>query len=253
MDTDLALLNSKIDHLTSIIQAQDKRLLELDGNGNGHIHQKLDYLVDKMEDYWHHQEVSEELRNDLIPVANHMIKLSIDELAEIGSEFQLEDLLFLLKRLLRDTQLLVDLVDRVESMADLFDEVQPIGNQAFSQAIQALDHLERQGYFSFARAGGRVLERIVTEFSEEDVNALGDNIVLILNTVKEMTQPEIMNFVRNTLLVAEKEVEKPIDTSYRGLLRQIQDPAVRRGLALTMRVLQVIGTQAEQNDQVRVN
>ena len=27
---------------------------------------------------------------------------------------------------------------------------------------------------------------------------LGDNVVLILNTVKDMTQPEIMNFVRNT-------------------------------------------------------
>jgi uncharacterized protein YjgD (DUF1641 family) len=247
MDQDFATLNSKIDTLTSIIQAQEQRLLELEGNGNGHIHQKLDYLVDKMEDYWQRQEAMQELRNDLVPIANHMIKLSIDELAEIGSEFQLEDLLFLLKRLLRDTHLLVDLVDRVESMADLFDELQPIGNQAFSQAIHALDHLERQGYFTFARAGGRIAERIVTEFSEEDVNALGENIVLILNTIKEMTQPEIMNFVRNTLLIAEKEVEKPVDTSYRGLLRQIQDPAVRRGLALTMRVLHVVGSQAEQN------
>jgi uncharacterized protein YjgD (DUF1641 family) len=67
---------------------------------------------------------------------------------------------------------------------------------------------------------------------------------LILNTVKEMTQPEIMNFVRSTLLVAEKEIEKPVDISYGGLLRQMSDPAVRRGLALTMRVLHVVGSQA---------
>ena len=45
----------------------------------------------------------DELRRDLMPIANQMIKLTIDELAEIGSEFQAEDLLFLLKRLLRDT------------------------------------------------------------------------------------------------------------------------------------------------------
>ena len=37
-----------------------------------------------------------------------------------------------------------------------------------------------------------VVDRIVTGFSEEDVEALGDNVVLILQTVKEMTQPEIM-------------------------------------------------------------
>jgi hypothetical protein len=79
--------------------------------------------------------------------------------------------------------------------------------------------------------------------SRKDVNR-GDNVVLILNTVKDMTQPEIMSFVRNTLLVAEKEIEKPVDISYTGLLRQMRDPEVRRGLALTMRVLHVIGSQA---------
>ena len=71
--------------------------------------------------------------------------------------------------------------------------------------------------------------------------------MLILNTVKDMTQPEIMNFVRNTLMVAEREVEKPVDISYLGLARQMRDPAVRRGLALTMRVLNVIGSQAAGN------
>jgi uncharacterized protein YjgD (DUF1641 family) len=65
-----------------------------------------------------------------------------------------------------------------------------------------------------------------------------------LNTVKDMTQPEIMNFLRTTLLVSEKEIEKPVDTGYLSLLKQINDPAVRRGLALTLRVLRVVGQQA---------
>jgi len=56
-----------------------------------------------------------------------------------------------------------------------------------------------------------------------------------------------MNFVRSTLLVAEKEVEKPVDISYTALMREMRDPAVRRGLALTMRVLHVVGDQAAPN------
>jgi uncharacterized protein YjgD (DUF1641 family) len=165
----------------------------------------------------------------------------------------LEDLLHLLKRLLRDTHLLVDLLNRVEMMAELFDDVLPITNQAFHQAITTLDQLERKGYFTITRAGWGVVERIVAEFGEEDVDALGENIVLILNTVKDLTQPEIMKFVRNTLLVAEKEIEKPVDVSYFGLLRQMRDPAVRRGLALTLRVLQVVGVQAEGNQNLTHN
>ena len=41
------------------------------------------------------------------------------------------------------------------------------------------------------------MDQVVTSFTEEDVRQLGDNVVLILNTVKAMTQPEIMNMVNN--------------------------------------------------------
>jgi uncharacterized protein YjgD (DUF1641 family) len=113
-----------------------------------------------------------------------------------------------------------------------------------SKATAVMEDLERKGYLVFAQGGLKMIENVVTSFNQEDVNRLGNNIVLILNTIKDMTQPEIMTFVRNTLLVAEKEIEKPVDISTFGLIRQMQDPAVRRGLALTMRVMHVVGSQA---------
>jgi uncharacterized protein YjgD (DUF1641 family) len=82
----------------------------------------------------------------------------------------------------------------------------------------------------------------VESFTEDDVRQLGDNIVLILNTVKAMTQPEIMNLVNN-VTVTYREVEQQPDelpTSVVGLMRQMRDPEVRRGLALTMRVLKAV-------------
>jgi uncharacterized protein YjgD (DUF1641 family) len=249
MDTDLALLHQKIDTLTATVEAQRRRLEQLDTSPNNviNVNAKLDQLLEYMADQRQRQQEWQELQNDVVPIANHVIKLSIDELAEIGNEFQLEDLLFLIKRLLRDTQLLTELVGRMEATVELADDIQTIGNQAFQQAIVALDRMERQGYFTFARGGWRIIEKIVAEFGEEDISALGDNIVLILNTIKSMTQPEIMNFVHDTLLVAETEIDKPVDISYTGILRQMRDPAVRRGLALTMRVLHVVGSQAGTN------
>jgi len=249
MDHDLDSLHKKIEQLTATVDAQRVRLEELENSANGSagLHAKLDTILEQIQDQRRRQEELAELRGDLIPIANHMIKLSIDELAEVGSDFQLEDLFYLVKRLLRDTQLIAGLLDRLESTAELVDEVQRVGKEAFNQAVVSLDRMEQDGYFAFARGGKRILDQIVTEFSEDDINALGDNIVLILNTIKEMTQPEIMNFVRNTLLVAEQEIDKPIDISYSGLLSQMRDPAVRRGLALTMRVLHVIGAQGPEN------
>jgi uncharacterized protein YjgD (DUF1641 family) len=103
--------------------------------------------------------------------------------------------------------------------------------------------MESKGYFHFVRGGVQLADNVVTSFTEEDIRRLGENVVLILNTVKDMTQPEILHFIRSTLMVAEREVQKPVDASVLGLVRQMSDPAVRRGLALTMRVLHVVGGQ----------
>ena len=97
MDNDLALLHEKIDYLTTQVDAQKQRLEAIETQTNGRLYEKIDTLSQHFEAQQQRQEEWNELKGDLIPIANHMIKLSIDELAEIGTEFQSEDLLFLVK------------------------------------------------------------------------------------------------------------------------------------------------------------
>jgi uncharacterized protein YjgD (DUF1641 family) len=189
-----------------------------------------------------------ELVHDLTPIANQAFHMAIEQLEEVQEYIDLSDLLRLSKRLLRNGRNLEKMLDQLESLADLAQTTGPIVDEAFGKAVNSLADMEQKGYFTFARGGRRIMDNIVTSFGEEDVSRLGDNIVLILNTVKDMTQPEILGFIRNTLVVAEQEIEKPVDISYSGLLRQMRDPEVRRGLALTMRVLHVIGAQAGGTD-----
>ena len=68
----------------------------------------------------------------------------------------------------------------------------PLAEQVMDVATDRLVQVDQKGYFTFAKSGIRVVDQIVTNFSDDDVQALGDNVVLILNTVKELTQPEIM-------------------------------------------------------------
>jgi len=247
MDNDVALLHEKIDLLTSQLEVQNTRLamIETQGNGNGLMLEKLDYLTQQYEERLRRQDELNELKQDLVPIANHMIKLSIDELAEIGTDFQAEDLLFLIKRLLRDTHLLVGLLDRLESVVELADETSRIGQQVFNQAVYSLDRLEREGYFTFAQGGWRIVERIVNEFSEEDIDALGENIVTILTTVRNLTQPEIMNMTNNALNAIQDEPTPAGDVSMWALLRDLNDPKVRKGMARLMNMLKVIADQPD--------
>jgi len=208
------------------------------------------YLAEQAQRAERQREERSELMRDLTPIADQAYHMAIEQLEEVQEYIDLGDLLRLLKRLARNGRNLETLLDQFESVMDLTQTIGPLTDEAFGKAVATLADMEHKGYFTFARGGRRIADNIVTSFTAEDVNRLGDNIVLILNTIKDMTQPEIMNFVRSTLLVAEREVEKPVDISYRGLLKQVRDPAVRRGLALTMRVMHVVGAQAATGEPV---
>jgi uncharacterized protein YjgD (DUF1641 family) len=222
MDASLQELNQKIDLLTT----------------------QVAYLSEQAQLAERQRQERSELVRDVTPLANQAFDMAIEQLEEIQEYIDLDDLLRLFKRLLRNGRNLEKMLDQLESLADLIETVSPLADDAFGKAVDLMAGLEARGYFAFTQSGMKLVDNIVTSFSAEDVNRLGDNIVLILNAVKDMTQPEIISFVRSTLLAAEKEIEKPVDVSYLGLVRQMRDPAVRRGLALTLRVMQVIGTQA---------
>jgi uncharacterized protein YjgD (DUF1641 family) len=208
------------------------------------IHEKLDYLTEQIETQRRQQQALDELKHDLIPIANHMIKLTIDELEEIGTAFELEDLLFLLKRVLRDTRMWVSLLDRLESGMDLVDEATLLGKQVFQNAVETLDRMEHDGYFAFARGSWYLLERIVHEFSEEDLRVLGDNIVTILNIVRSMTQPEVLTLASNALDALQVETpENGKAPSTFALVRQLSDPKVRLGLARMINLVKALADQ----------
>lgn len=244
MDADQAALHQKIDLLTQTLASQNEQiaLLQTRLAGQEQLMAKLELHMQAQSQA---QEEWKELQQDLIPIANHMFRLSIDELAEIGSDFQSEDLLFLGKRLLRDTRLLGELLGRLEATVELVDDLQVVGNQAFRQAIVALDQMERSGYFTFARGGWRIVERIVTEFSEEDVNALGDNIVTILNTVKNLTQPEMMALTNRALGAVQQNPASEQPVSMLALLRELRDPQTRAGLARLINLLKALADQPD--------
>ena len=226
MDNDIALLHQKIDNLTS----------------------QVAFLANQAEIQQRRQQEFDELKQDMIPIANHMIKLTIDELAEIDPEFEIEDLIYLLKRVLRNVPLILSMFDRFEALMGITDEVELLGKQVFSTTVESLDQLERDGYFAFAREGWGILEQVVTEFSEDDVKALGDNVVTILTTVRNMTQPEIMTLANNAIGAIQDVPPETETPSTLSLLRELSNPKTRRGMARMINLLQVLDEQPNQSN-----
>ena len=225
MDQSIIELNQKIDLLTT----------------------QVAYLTEQARIAEQSRQSREELVETGMPIARELMGLASEEFEEVQKYLSPEDLIRLVKKFVRHGPQFEILMDQLDSMMDLVEVGGQIIEEGVDKTTEIMQGMEDKGYFAFAKSGMRVVDNVVTSFTEEDVDRLGDNIVLILNTVKDMTQPEIMNFVRNTFQVAEREVEKPVNTSFFSLMGQLRDPAVRRGLALTLRVLRVVGEQAGQN------
>lgn len=197
---------------------------------------QLAFLTEEAEQQRRRRQEWDELKNDLSPVMSEVYQLSVRQLDEIEGYVQLEDIIRVTKRLMRNTRNIEQVLDQFESFNDLAREIGPLSDEIFTTTMTRLDEMERKGYFAFLKGGMEIVDKIVANFSEEDVRQLGENIVLILQTVKEMTQPEIMTLLQ-TSATAMRDEEVPEKVSMLDIFRQLNDPAVRRGLARTLNVL----------------
>lgn len=229
--------------MSAMTTVADDRLAELDRKVDV-LTEQLAFLAERARAEQGRRERWEELVHDLTPIARQAYETAAAELADVQEYATTEDLARIAKLVLRNTRTIERMVLQLESMHDLVGEVMPLGRDAFVSLTNKLDDLERRGYMTFVKGGAEVADRIVTSFSEDDIHQLGDNVVLILQTVKEMTQPEVMTMLQRAAVIAREE--EPEQISLLALLRRMNDPAVKRGLDRVLRVLQgVAGSSAQ--------
>lgn len=227
---------------------QNETLLELNQK-LATLTTQVDTLTQYVEDQRRRQREWDELKADLVPIVNDVYAVAVEQLNEVEPYVQLEDLMYLAKRVARNTHNIERVLDQLESLFDLVQDASPIVNDAVLMAVEQLDAMERRGYFALMKEGLYVLDNVVEAFGPEDARQLGDNVVTILTTIKEMTQPEIMGTVQNlagTMRKAETEVQE-VPTSFWSILKQLRDPQTRRGLALTLQMLKAVGEEYPTN------
>ena len=202
------------------------------------INQKLDVLTDYMEQQKRRQREWKELQDDLTIIGKDIFQTAVTELDEVAHHFDTADLLFLMKKLLRNVRNITRMMDQVESAMDFVEDATPLGKQIFSQLLETLAELERKGYFEFAKESVKIADTIVSTFTVEDIRLLRQNIVGIIETFRNMTQPEVLGSVNNALYFFQKlDVVVDEKVSYWQLIKEINDPEMKRGLAFLVRFM----------------
>ena len=136
------------------------------------------------------------------------------------------------------------LIERQRQQEELFTEMTPILRAVMATATDKLDDLEKRGWFDTARAAAGVAERVLDHYTAEDVRALGDAIVSILDTVRALTQPDVLTIAAEAAnVLAHGDEAKPLGLI--GMVRASHKKDVQKGMAVMMEVMRHVGRAAQ--------
>lgn len=217
------------------------------------INRKLDIILEEIELQRKHRREMEDLKEDLFRVGKDLYETAVTELEEVHDHIQTGDILHLGKKLLRNVNNLNRAFDQLESTRDFLRDISPLVRESIIDLMNKMDEFDRKGYFQFIKELQRVGDNVVTSFTPNDVKLLGDNIVTILNTIKNLTQPDMLQAINNAVAVY-KNIDVTVDekVSLFSLLKELNSPEVKRGLAVGLKFLKNLAS-LEENQKNLIN
>ena len=191
--------------------------------------------MDLLLEYVNQQRLKSEAVEDLIAdgaiIGKDIYDSAVQALEDQKVEIHPEELQETGIRLLRNIQNFNLMLDGLESVTDLLKDLAPIGNELMLDATKKLHEFESKGYFEFLNELGRVVDNIVTHFSTEDIRALADNIVTIMETVKNLTQPEMLQSLNNAVRIyGNMDIDNAPQYSVWKLMREMNQPEMKKAL-----------------------
>jgi len=215
------------------------------------LNEKLDVISQHLKEQEKRARAMQELKEDLAIIGKDMFDAAIEELEDVAPYFDTRDFVYLFKLILRNVRPVTRLLQEVQSMDDLAQDLRPLGKEAFQQILETLDQLDRKGYFAFFSEVFKIVDTVVTSFTVDDVRALRENITTILITIKNMTQPEMLNAINNALDFFQKlDMDVTEDISFIKIIKEMNRPEIKRGMFFMLQFMKNISIPKHTENQI---
>lgn len=218
------------------------------------INQKLDLLLDEVRIQKARREELEDLVSDLSIVGKDIFTHSVRALDKANIEVNTEVLTDAAVRVLRNIDNINEMLGYIESMQDFLKDAAPIARQVGMDAIYMFHDFERKGYFEFMAEMMKMADNIVTHFSKDDVRQLADNVVTIFETIKNLTQPDMLRAINNAVAIYKNlDIENVPEYSMWKAFRELNTPEMKRGMGFMITFLKNLSTHATELEKSKSN
>jgi uncharacterized protein YjgD (DUF1641 family) len=206
------------------------------------ILQRLDHLESRIEPLTAFARAAGELREELAPRVNEGVQALITELADVEADFRVEDLVFLVKKLMRNTRNLNFILDQMKNLIDFALTAEPLLKSSVPQVIVFLDELEQRGVLRLLGTGVDVLKKIGAAYSAEEMQQIGDGLVRLIGILKKLTAPAALDLLdRAAEVPARVDVSRARPIGMFGMLGALGDREVQLGLGVLMELTKGLG------------
>ena len=199
------------------------------------INQKLDLVLHYVNQQRLKSEAIEDLVSDVSIIGKDIFHDAVNELDNQNIELDIDEIKMLIFKLIKNAGNFVTVLSAFESFNDFLKDAGPVANEVMIDIIKKMNEFEKKGYFEFIKELMHVFDNIITNYSGEDVRLLSDNIVTIMDTIKNMTQPEMLSAMNNAVNIYKNL--NPDDVEEYSLLkafREMRTPEMKRGIGFIM-------------------
>ena len=187
-----------------------------------------------------------ELKEELTPRVNEAVQALIVELADVESDFQLEDLLYLTKKAMRNVNNLSYSLDQLKNLIDFVTTAEPLFKTSVPEFIYYLDNLERKGVFRLFNVFVEVMEKIGDKFTPEDMDQIGEGLVRLMDMAKKLTSPAALDFLdKMTDMPGDIDLSNAKDVGLFGMMGAMGDSSVKTGLGVVLELTKSLGALKE--------
>jgi hypothetical protein len=153
------------------------------------INQKLDLLLQYVNEQRLKSEVVEDLVADVSIISKDVFSSAVEELDTQGIELNGEDIKLLAFKLIRNVNNFSQVMDMFESITDLLKDVGPIVNEVGIDFTHKLHEFEQKGYFEFFKDMANLFDNAVVAYQKTDFDP--NKKYSMFKLIREINSPEV--------------------------------------------------------------
>ena len=175
----------------------------------GELNQKLDLILESIEQQKRNREEFDDLVSDLSIVAKDAFQHTVIMLDKSQVDLDHSGIPMLLVKLLQNIDTFNEMLEMLESVKDFMKDISPVIHQMGLDAINKMNEFEQNGYFDI---------------------------------VRNLTRPDVIATLgRTSKAIAEVKMDDTLDNrSLFSLIKQLNSPDVRKSLSYALRLVQAI-------------